>query len=258
MIRRRAIGLGVAAVALSMLLARSWIGAPPARVAWEELRPGVHVVAPASDAPVPVVVILHGCGGNRPFLKDYADAAVEAGVAAVRLDSYAPRGVGRGFGLAAVCTGLRLRGETRVADLAVLLANLRHPRLDMDRVALAGWSHGAWTVAEALAADPPPPVAGAFLVYPYCRWPAGWPETPFAAEAPVLAVVPERDHVGDARACREALDRPGVEIAVVPGATHAFDEPDPAGIGFEHDPEAAAENRARFQAFLRRTLFPAD
>lgn len=247
-----------AVIMLALIFTLSWVAAPPGHIGWDRLKSGVDIHYPQGDGPFPVVVILHGCGGNRPFLENYADAANEAGVAAVMLDSFGPRGIGRLRAVTAVCTGFHLHGDERAGDIKVLLAHLDDPQLDTSRVALAGWSHGAWAVAEALTHDPVQAkgVEGAFLVYPYCRFPARWPGKSAPKGVPILAVVPDDDYVGDSPACKRALKGSGADIVTVEGATHAFDEPDPAGIGFTYNAEAAAENRARFKAFLSETLAP--
>ena len=85
-------------------------------------------------------------------------------------------------------------------------------------------------------------------------FPARWPGKHAAGDAPILAVVPEDDYVGDSAACRDALTASGADIVSVPNATHAFDDPDPTGIGFEYNAEATAENRTRFTDFLEETL----
>ena len=43
----------------------------------------------------PVVIMLHGCGGPRPFIEDMADAAAAAGATAIVVDSFAPRRISR-------------------------------------------------------------------------------------------------------------------------------------------------------------------
>ena len=48
-----------------------------------------------ADAKTPVVIMLHGCGGPRPFIEDMADAAAAAGATAVVVDSFAPRRISR-------------------------------------------------------------------------------------------------------------------------------------------------------------------
>jgi dienelactone hydrolase len=233
----------------------AWLVAPPDNVGWDRLQTGVTIRTPPGDGPFPVAVLLHGCGGVRPFLERYADAAVEAGAAAVILDSLEPRGIGRARAVLSICIGADLRGGARARDVELLLENLRDPRLDMDRVALAGWSHGAWSVAELLTQEPAERgVRSAFLVYPYCRFPARWPGRAPAEGVEILAIVPDLDAGGSAESCRNALTRSGAEIVRVENATHAFEEDYALPFPFRHNAEAFEENADRFRDFLRRTL----
>jgi dienelactone hydrolase len=88
----------------------------------ERLLAHSRLILPKGEAPHPLVLLLHGCGGAQPYLADYAAAAVEAGVAALIVDSFAPRGISRLNAHATVCTGLRLRGVERAMDVFALLA----------------------------------------------------------------------------------------------------------------------------------------
>jgi dienelactone hydrolase len=54
-----------------------------------------EILLPAGKGPFPVVVQMHGCGGVQPMQRRYAEAALEAGVAVVILDSLKPRYLGR-------------------------------------------------------------------------------------------------------------------------------------------------------------------
>ena len=60
-----------------------------------QLEPHFTVVRPEGDGPFPVLIMLHGCGGQRPFLNDMADVAVRAGAAVINVDSYSHRRISR-------------------------------------------------------------------------------------------------------------------------------------------------------------------
>jgi len=160
---------------------------PAAHADW--LSPHLSVVKPAGPGPFPVVVQMHGCGGVQPLQSRYARAANAAGVAAVIVDSLAPRGISRLEAHLTVCSGLRLRGAERANDLVAVLHWLEAQTwADPRQVAAIGWSHGAWSIMEALAALPkntPPGDVGVSalkltaLFYPYAGPPArthrlGW------------------------------------------------------------------------------------
>lgn len=252
----RAFRLALAALIVTALAGMLvWLSLPPKYVGWERLRTGVTVHVPPGEGPFPVAILLHGCGGVRPFQDAYIQAALDAGAAAVAVDSFAPRGMSRTQAILSVCLGARLRGGARARDIDLALDNLSDPRLDMNRVALAGWSHGAWSVAETLTDGPEERgVRSAFLVYPYCRFPARWPGRRPPDGVRVVAVVPDQDVVGDAPACRAALARSGAEVVRIEDATHAFEDQYPPLFPYRHNAEAFEANAQRFEEFLRATL----
>ena len=131
----------------------------------------------------PTVLLFHGCGGIRPQMAHYAEAAVRLGVRAVVVDSYAPRGWSRAFAMTAVCTGAMFWGRERAGDvLAAAWGAVQDLGADPNRLVLAGFSHGAWSImdlmtmplqrtGEAGLLDPSPQslegVRGLFLGYAY-------------------------------------------------------------------------------------------
>ncbi|HZZ88886.1 MAG TPA: prolyl oligopeptidase family serine peptidase, partial [Caulobacteraceae bacterium] len=134
----------------------------------ERLAPHLTVLLPEGEGPFPVSLQFHGCGGILPMQFEYAEAARAAGVAAVVVDSFAPRGISRPEARATVCTGAKFRGAERALDVRAAASWLHdQPWADTPRIAAAGWSHGAWAVMEALTADALPFKAVA-LFYPYC------------------------------------------------------------------------------------------
>jgi dienelactone hydrolase len=208
---------------------------------------GFKVYRPFGPGPFPVALQLHGCGGLQPFQARYAEAAVKAGVAVVVIDSFRPRGISRLDGSLFVCTGAMLRGSQRAADLFAAMDWLkRQPWADSERVLAAGWSHGAWTIMDALAQgeacrritgvsdadhrDLARRLRGVLLVYPYASFPSltsarGWG----GARPRTFAVIGGRDQVVGERGPRRALDRiradgAPVEVLYLPEATHSFDD----------------------------------
>src|SRR5262245_54273463 len=87
-----------------------------------QLEPHFTVTRPAGAGPFPVLIMLHGCGGPRPFINDMAQVAVRAGAAVINVDSYAHRHISRVAAFATVCTGARLWGRERAGDLYAALA----------------------------------------------------------------------------------------------------------------------------------------
>ncbi len=205
-----------------------------AHAAW--LAPHLQVVRPQGAGPFPVVVQMHGCGGIQPMQRRYAEAASAAGVAAVVVDSLAPRGISRTEAQLTVCTGLRLRGAERARDLLAVLEWLEGEAwADTGRVAAAGWSHGGWSVMEALAApdadDPQVTALGlVILIYPYAGPLARSARHGWGSHRPqVRACLAGRDAVVGQAAPRRALERLkadglDVEVMTLADATHCFDD----------------------------------
>jgi dienelactone hydrolase len=236
---------------------------------WAMLARGVQAYGPDDGVKRPAVLLYHGCGGLRPHLPLYAEAAVKAGWRAFVVDSFAPRGWTREFGLAFVCTGVMLQGAQRAGDvLATVWGVLQRPDVDPASLALAGWSHGSWSImdlmtmplehsGEADLADPSPaPLAGlkgVFLAYPYGGYPAltrtrNWVRTP-----KTYAVIAKGDHItASSQAARlyERVRASGAEVEVwTVDASHAFDEPT-ASVPMRYDAALAADAAGRFGTFL--------
>ena len=235
---------------------------------WTRLEPHMVVTGPDDDRPRPAVLLFHGCGGLRDHLPRYAQAAAEAGWRAFVVDSYAPRGWGRAFTLTAVCTGLALRGYERAGDvLAAIRGVSARPDVDADRLALAGWSHGGWSIMEMMSADPAPNALGVsdpgaadlsgvkavWLAYPYVGPFAFNKLKPWRRCPKVLAVTCRRDHLTTVRNAEQVnamIRNCGAEVeSWIAEGTHAFDEPTNNGP-MRHDPALAEEALRRFRAFL--------
>ncbi|GAM96742.1 Mlr4903 protein [alpha proteobacterium U9-1i] len=211
------------------------------------LAPHMRVSLPAGDGPFPVVMMFHGCGGPRPMFNEWARALNEAGIAAINVDSYAPRGISRVGALTTVCTGARLRGRERAGDVYATYAWARAQTwANPQRITAAGWSHGGWTILDALALrsgaemqratglsdlpeEPLADLAGAFFVYPYAGPPslAGrreWRISPRGA-----AIIGGRDLIAGSDWPTRALERQIARGAIIDitrfdNATHAFDD----------------------------------
>jgi dienelactone hydrolase len=230
----------------------------------------LRVVRPDGPGPFPVVVQMHGCGGVQPMQDAYAEAAREVGVAAVIVDSLTPRDISRREAQLTVCTGMRLRGAERAGDLSVVLNWLSAQSwADMGRVGAAGWSHGGWSIMEALAAGPAegvaidPHVTGlklVALVYPYAGPLArtrryGWGE----ARPRVVACLAGRDAVVGKIAPRRALERlkaDGLEVRILdlPEATHCFDDANASDPRSLYRPDLAEQARGFYAAALAEVL----
>jgi dienelactone hydrolase len=247
---------------------------PTTRGAWaSELLKAASIDKPDGKGPFPVVFQMHGCGGLRPYMSGYAEAALGVGAAVVTVDSFKPRGLTRLTGSCLVCTGLALQGAERAADVYALYHWARHePWIDPARIAFAGWSHGAWTIMDALAlgmaatrftrltdlpAQPLEGLAAAVLVYPYAAFPAktiqhGWG----GAKPRVSALLCGKDQVVGVRFPARAIDRlerDGVPVQrlVFPDATHAFDDEGANDPRARHRPDLVDQAKAWYAEQLK-------
>lgn len=236
---------------------------------WRRLRPHVVEVGPDDDRARPAALLFHGCGGLRNHLPRYAEAAKAAGWRALIVDSYAPRGWSREFAMATVCTGLLLRGHERAGDvLAAVHAVAQRADVDPGRLALGGWSHGGWSIMEAMSGDRARPgvfglkdaqaapleaVRAAFLAYPYVGVAAPNRAKPWRHSPRTLVASARRDHLTTPRNTERvfaAIRNGGVETEIWSlDATHSFDEPMTAPP-MRYDPELADVAIARFAALI--------
>jgi dienelactone hydrolase len=242
---------------------------------WAALAPHVHRTMPAGQGPFPCALLFHGCGGRRPFLDRYMAAIARAGVAAVAIDSFAPRGWSRARALTTVCSGLELPGWRRAGDvLASVWGVSRLPDIDETRLALAGWSHGGWAIMDLMTMalerpgevglDDPDPglLAGVntlVLAYPYCGPGALSRIRPWRRAPDVFAFVGEKDRVARPAHCRRALrmaELGGARLETwhPTAATHAFDEDDGGLTPFRFDASLSTQAKDRVSRFLADRL----
>jgi len=209
------------------------------------LEPHFKVRRPQRTGRVPVVLMLHGCGGQRPFQNQMAEIAAEAGAAAVQVDSFAPRNLSRAAAIATVCTGAQLHGRERAGDLYAAVAWARSQAwADPARIVAMGWSHGGWTVMDALALrsgaemarctglqdlpeEPLHGLAAAFIVYPYASVGSYCGRRDWRVAPKSVAVLCGRDYiVGTPRGPLERQRARGapIDIHFFAEATHAFED----------------------------------
>jgi len=227
----------------------------------ERLEPHWRLTRPDREGRVPVVVMLHGCGGPRPFIDDMANVVAESGAAAIQIDSFAPRRISRVAAFATVCTGATLRGGERAGDLYAAIAWARRQSwVDPERIIAIGWSHGSWTIMDALSlrsgaemerytgltglsAEPLQGLAATLLVYPYTGIGSfvGKREWRMAPES--AAIIAQHDFiVGETRsAITRQRDRGApIEIHLFEGATHAFEDAHAEDPRVRYNPAATA------------------
>lgn len=212
-----------------------------------QLEPHFTLLKPPGPGPFKTVVLLHGCGGRKPLMDRWGAVAREAGAAALIVDSFAHRRISAFEAYATVCLGLRLWGRERAGDLYAAMAWARAQSwCDSSRIIAAGWSHGGWTVMDALALSPGAEMeratglsglaeeplqglAGVFLNYPYVGAASLSPRRRWRFAPPTIAIVGGRDTTVGRDAPWRALTRlrnGGVplDLHLFETATHAFDE----------------------------------
>lgn len=110
---------------------------PATVTAWLEL--------PERAGRVPAVIVAHGCYGEGPETDAWMSELRRMGYAALAVDSFGGRRIRE------ICTGQQpISILSRVHDAYRALAVLaRHPRIDRERIALLGFSHGGWVALSA-------------------------------------------------------------------------------------------------------------
>lgn len=237
----------------------------------ELLAPHFDVTRPEGGGPFPVLIMLHGCGGPRRFTDHTAEVAVRAGAAVINVDSYRPRRISRVAALATVCTGARLQGRERAGDLYAAIAWARQQSwADGSRVAAIGWSHGAWTIMDALALRsgaemrratgledlPDEPLDGlnaALIVYPYTGIGsfAGRREWRLAPRS--TAIIAQHDYiVGQTRGTleRQRQHSPSLDLVLFEGATHAFEDAQATDPRVRYNPAATAREHGMIRDMI--------
>jgi dienelactone hydrolase len=220
------------------------------------LRPHDAVYRPEGDGPFPAVLVLHGCLGVRSKDNRWAQRLRDAGFLVLVVDSMTGRGMTTRDDLVRVCRGLTLWGSTRAADVRASLAHVRTlPFVDPSRVAIIGFSHGAWAALDFLSTASEDDVHGLRAVigfYPYCgvasraRW-FGWD-----VRVPTLLLLAGQDVVVSPAQCRslaerEAADGRPVSVTTYPDARHSFDW---------RASEDTDDAERRVEAFLAEHLAP--
>ena len=183
------------------------------------------IYRPNGREPFPAVILLHGCGGPSELEAMWAERLRGWGFLAIRVDSFAPRGITR------ACGGRTGLPEERVNDVFDALVYLKtRPDVDQKRIAAIGWSQGGTTLLNALGDRPEDTSTGFRAViafYPRCR-PAGGKT--WRAKTPLLLLLGELDDWTGAKPCERMatqLSRAGFDVRyrTYPGAHHAFDFP---------------------------------
>lgn len=232
----------------------------------KRLSPNFRIVRPDAEifgaGPYPTTIMMHGCGDQNGPQIDYANASAQRGIASIIVDSYSSRRINKAQASALICSGLQLWGRERAGDIFVALDWARgQDWVDGDKLSLAGWSHGGWSVMDALAlggevgkyakitdlsGDLLAGVDSVFLVYPWCGAGAQTPSRGWLKPMRTLMLLAEKDSVAGVRFPLRALaaaEKSGAsaQSIVYPGATHCFDEKVTLNPTFKYDPVDTAK-----------------
>ena len=106
---------------------------------------GELALPPDAAGSLPAVVLIHGAGGVQDYHHLWARELRAIGLATFIVDSFAGRGIGRIVeNLEAINVGSRILDAFRALEMLAT-----HPRIDRERVALMGFSHGGVTTLYA-------------------------------------------------------------------------------------------------------------
>ena len=224
-----------------------------------------ELYTPRGAGPFPAVILLHGCGGVGPNIKEWAEWLRYEGYAALVLDSFGGRGLRRLCGGSAALTG-RMRAPDVYAAARYLKAL---PQIDGKRIAAIGYSHGGWTLMWAVATEAQHPdvdIRAFIMFYPSC---GGFTKLP--GSTPILMLLGAKDDWAPAAPC-EALAKSAtaagrsVTAVVYPNARHHFDGAEVRrltivadarggrGATVDYDPRAHEDAEKQVRAFLATNL----
>ena len=184
---------------------------------------------PGAGEGYPVVILLHGSGGDGLAYKDWADILGKAGIAGFRLDSYGGRGIEEIF------SDQGRLGEFYAVYDAFRAAEVlaEHPAIDANRIAVMGFSRGgigalysAMTRFQEQYGPSGVKLAAHIPFYPPCNFQLkGELEL---TDAPIRAFHGEADEWNPLPRCRDYIDRLAAarhdaQLTSYPKALHAFD-----------------------------------
>lgn len=239
------------------------------------LHPYFEVHKPHGEGPFPIILMFHGCGRTDEPMPPYVKEAVKAGFACLNVDSYGPRHISLIEAVSTVCTGIQLWGRDRAGDIAAAIAWVKTlDWVDKNNIHAAGWSHGGWTVMDAICLEdeiyehakisdlgkaPFESLKSAFIVYPWCGAGSFSMSRGWKRNVPSHMIVCGRDVVvGDYLPKRTAqkLKQEGIDIEITyfERATHGFDEIKPLHPAQKHDEELTHRAAKMLVDFVKANL----
>ena len=98
----------------------------------------LRIPRPGTDR-LPAVILMHGVSGIPGSVDEWAQHLNSMGVATFMVDSYTGRNLPHGMAPGAPSAGARIVDAYRALEHLA-----KHPRIDPDRIAIMGFSHGGW------------------------------------------------------------------------------------------------------------------
>lgn len=180
-------------------------------------------------ARLPAIILMHGASGMGAHGDDWAQHLNAMGVATFVLDSFAGRGLVNSESPGAVSVISRMVDAYRALELLA-----RHSRIDPDRIAIMGFSHGGWAAlyssmkrfARMHGPADGRTFAAHLVFYPGCI--QNYLEGDDIVDKPVRVFHGTADDQLPIEPCREYVARlrkagKDVQLTEYPGAYHAFD-----------------------------------
>jgi dienelactone hydrolase len=259
--KRRIVLAAVAAIALiaaASLHAQEWVEFRAMDEWGEALQLKGILTVPSGKGPFPALIMLPECHGlKEPVVakqqQSWADRLASWGYASLQLDSLGPRGLND------VCAG-DLAGTVGSADAFAAKAYLSGLSfIDQGKVAVVGWSYGAWAIMYVVDSryrdTNVKPFRAAVAFYPYC--------TPSQRrDTPLMILIGEKDSMFSSCKSRNDGRLNGADyelrFVVYPNTTHVFDyegiNVEVQGEHMEYNPAATADAIIQTRDFLAKYL----
>lgn len=206
---------------------------------WDDIRTGRFRSRPVTvsaslympngaEGPVPGAVLLHGSDGIADVQVRYARALADAGIAALVVDSFGPRGVSDTIGDQRAVSAYTMTIDAYGA-LKVLAADLR---IDAARIAVIGWSKGGLAADFASRTWYQVHLSSSGLTFAahaaFYSWCGEQPAKPQQTGAPLLYLLGELDDWTGSTPCLRYAERLAdagyqARAVVYAGALHGFD-----------------------------------
>lgn len=239
-----------------------------------------YLFEPAGPEPHAAIVLLHGRAGPYSSLangvydattlskrhQEWGNFWTERGYYALLVDSFSPRGYGKGFAAGSYKDRPPEVSEQTVRPLDAYgaLNYLRaHKSVIADRIGVQGWSNGAMTVLATMSDQAPgriePGFRAALAEYPGCGMDAVKGE--YHSYAPILMLLASEDEEVNPQICETFAQRAKaagslLQVHVYPGAGHNYDDPGKKHQSIPANHATTEDTFRRAEAYFARYLKP--